>query len=70
MLSSTYAVLGKFTKGFSGVAVETLTPTHGLLGAYATAFVATALTAVPPLLLLLLLWRMQRRQSGAARPAG
>ncbi len=59
MLSSTYALLGKFLKGFSGVMIETLTPTHGLLGAYATAFVATGLTAVPPLLLLLL-WRMQQ----------
>lgn len=61
MLSSTYALLGKFLKGFSGIAVETLTPAYGLLGAYATAFVATGLTAIPPLLLLLLLWRMQRR---------
>jgi PAT family beta-lactamase induction signal transducer AmpG len=60
MLSSTYALLGKFLKGFSGIGIETLTPTHGLLGAYATAFVATGLTAVPPLLLLMLLWRMQR----------
>jgi MFS transporter, PAT family, beta-lactamase induction signal transducer AmpG len=60
MLSSTYALLGKFLKGFSGIAVETLTPTYGLLGAYATAFVATGLTAIPPLLLLLLLYRMQR----------
>jgi PAT family beta-lactamase induction signal transducer AmpG len=59
-LSSTYALLGKFLKGFSGIAVETLTPAHGLLGAYATVFVATGLTAVPPLLLLLVLWRMQR----------
>ena len=60
MLSSTYALLGKFLKGFSGIGVEALTPHYGLLGAYATAFVATALTAIPPLLLLLLLWRMQR----------
>jgi PAT family beta-lactamase induction signal transducer AmpG len=60
MLSSTYALLGKFLKGFSGIAIETLTPSHGLLGAYATAFIATGLTAIPPLLLLLLLWRMQR----------
>jgi MFS transporter, PAT family, beta-lactamase induction signal transducer AmpG len=67
MLSSTYAVLGKFTKGFSGVAVDALTPTHGLLGAYATAFVATGLTAIPPMLLLLLLWRMQRRAFGVQR---
>jgi PAT family beta-lactamase induction signal transducer AmpG len=60
MLSSTYALLGKFLKGFSGMAVETLTPSDGLLGAYATAFVATGLTAIPPLLLLVLLYRMQR----------
>ena len=59
MLSSTYALLGKFLKGFSGIAIETLTPSQGLLGAYATAFVATGLTAIPPLLLLLLLWRMK-----------
>jgi PAT family beta-lactamase induction signal transducer AmpG len=61
MLSSTYALLGKFLKGFSGVAVDALTPTHGLLGAYATAFVATGFTAIPPLVLLALLWRMQAR---------
>ena len=70
MLSSTYAVLGKFTKGFSGVAVDALTPSHGLLGAYATAFVATGLTAVPPLLLILLLWRMQRRELAQVSQAG
>lgn len=61
LLSSTYALLGKFLKGFSGAAVETLTPAHGLLGAYATAFVATGLLAIPPLFLLVLLWRMQLR---------
>ena len=65
MLSSTYALLGKFLKGFSGIAVETLTPSYGLLGAYATAFVATGLTALPPLLLLFLLYRMQRAASDA-----
>jgi len=62
MLSSTYALLGKFLKGFSGVAVEALTPTYGLLGAYATAFVATGLTAIPPMVLLLLLWRIQHKK--------
>jgi PAT family beta-lactamase induction signal transducer AmpG len=65
MLSSTYAILGKLLKGFSGVAVDTLTPTYGLLGAYATAFLVTGLTAIPPLLLIILLWRMQRRQEAA-----
>jgi MFS transporter, PAT family, beta-lactamase induction signal transducer AmpG len=67
LLSSTYAMLGKFLKGFSGVAVDTLTPVHGLLGAYAIAFVGTALTALPPLLLVLLLWRMQRPAREVAR---
>lgn len=61
LLSSTYALLGKFLKGFSGVAVEALTPTYGLLGAYSTAFIGTALTAIPPLILLMLLWRLQTR---------
>jgi PAT family beta-lactamase induction signal transducer AmpG len=73
MLSSTYALLGKFLKGFSGVAVDTLTPTHGLLGAYATAFVATGLTALPPMLLILLLWRLHGREGarhGGAPAAG
>jgi MFS transporter, PAT family, beta-lactamase induction signal transducer AmpG len=70
MLSSTYALLGKFLKGFSGVAVDALTPAHGLLGAYATAFVATGLSAIPPLLLIALLWRLHGRHgSGAAARA-
>ncbi|MBG9389179.1 AmpG family muropeptide MFS transporter [Caenimonas aquaedulcis] len=63
MLSSTYAILGKFAKGFSGATVDALTPSHGLLGAYATAFVATGLTAIPPMVLLVVLWRMQRRSA-------
>ena len=61
MLSSTYALLGKFLKGFSGVGIDALTPGYGLLGAYATAFVATGLTAIPPLLLIMLLWRWHGR---------
>jgi MFS transporter, PAT family, beta-lactamase induction signal transducer AmpG len=68
MLSSTYALLGKFLKGFSGVAVETLTPHYGLLGAYATSFIVTGLTAIPPMLLILVLWRMHGRE-GQAREA-
>lgn len=61
LLSSTYALLGKFLKGFSGAVVEGLTPAHGLLGAYATSFVATGLTAIPPFLLFLLLAHLQGR---------
>jgi PAT family beta-lactamase induction signal transducer AmpG len=65
MLSSTYALLGKFLKGFSGFAVESLTPAYGLLNAYGIAFVATGLTALPPLLLILLLWRLHGRTGSA-----
>jgi MFS transporter, PAT family, beta-lactamase induction signal transducer AmpG len=67
LLSSTYALLGKFLKGFSGAVIDALTPTYGLLSAYAAAFVATGFTAIPPLVLLVLLWRMQMR---AARTSG
>jgi PAT family beta-lactamase induction signal transducer AmpG len=67
LLSSTYAMLGKFLKGFSGAAVDALTPTHGLLGAYAMSFIGTSLTALPPLALIALLWRIQRRRAAAPR---
>ncbi len=66
LLSSTYALLGKFLKGFSGMTVEMLTPSHGLLGAYATAFLATSVMAIPPLLLVVLLWRMQMRSASTS----
>jgi PAT family beta-lactamase induction signal transducer AmpG len=66
LLSSTYAMLGKFLKGFSGSFVEALTPAHGLLGAYATAFVGTGLLAIPPALLFVFLgWAHSRRLKGA-----
>ncbi|HEX7945964.1 MAG TPA: MFS transporter [Phenylobacterium sp.] len=60
LLSSTYAFLGKFLKGFSGAVVDGLTQTQGLMGAYATAWIGTGLTAIPPILLMLLLARLSR----------
>lgn len=66
LLSSTYALLGKFLKGFSGVTVEALARSHGLLGAYAVAFIGTGLMAIPPLLLFLLLWRLHKSPATAA----
>jgi PAT family beta-lactamase induction signal transducer AmpG len=60
LLSSTYAFLGKFLKGFSGEVVDGLSHTQGLMGAYATAWIGTGLTAIPPVLLVLLLARLQR----------
>jgi PAT family beta-lactamase induction signal transducer AmpG len=72
LLSSTYALLGKFLKGFSGAAVEALTPAHGLIGAYQVAWVATGLTAVPPMLLFLWLGRIHKgrlQREASAAPA-
>jgi PAT family beta-lactamase induction signal transducer AmpG len=72
LLSSTYAFLGKFLKGFSGAFVDGLTPTHGLIGAYQVAWIGTGLTAVPPILLFLWLARIhetRRRREAALRPA-
>jgi PAT family beta-lactamase induction signal transducer AmpG len=60
LLSSTYAFLGKFLKGFSGAVVDGLSQTQGLMGAYATAWICTGLTAIPPILLVLLLARLSR----------
>jgi PAT family beta-lactamase induction signal transducer AmpG len=66
LLSSTYAFLGKFLKGFSGEVVDGLSHTQGLMNAYATAWIGTGLTAIPPILLVLLLARLQSRRDAAA----
>jgi PAT family beta-lactamase induction signal transducer AmpG len=60
LLSSTYAFLGKFLKGFSGQVVDGLSHSQGLMSAYATAWIGTGLTAIPPVLLVLLLARLSR----------
>jgi PAT family beta-lactamase induction signal transducer AmpG len=57
LLSSTYAILGKFLKGFSGAVVEGLTPVHGLMPSYAIFFVGAGLVGVPALVLFLILAR-------------
>ncbi|MGO1073801.1 AmpG family muropeptide MFS transporter [Lysobacter sp. CA199] len=55
LLSSFYALPGKFLKGMSGVAVERLAVDHSLLDAYALFFVGTALIGIPALLLCIVL---------------
>lgn len=67
LLSATYAFLGKFLKGFSGAVVEGLSVQHGLMGAYAISFIGTALTAIPPIVLFLLLARIQARRDASTR---
>jgi PAT family beta-lactamase induction signal transducer AmpG len=70
LLSSAYALLGKFLKGFSGVVVDGLTPSHGLLGAYAAAFVGAGLVTLPALVLFVILARLNAKaQSAPLQPA-
>ncbi len=63
LLSSVYALAGKFLKGFSGVIVDGLAARFGLLDAYALLFLGCALIAVPSILLFWLVGR------GVPRPA-
>lgn len=66
LLSSFYALLGKFLKGFSGGAVEMLKTGHDTLTAYALFFAGTAAIGIPALLLCILLERSTRRRLPAA----
>jgi PAT family beta-lactamase induction signal transducer AmpG len=66
LLSSTYAYLGKFTKGFSGVMVEWLAGGRTLLQGYALFFVFSALLGIPALILCILLARITREPTAAA----
>ena len=70
LLSSFYALLGKFLKGFSGVAVEGLQQGRALMEAYAIFFACTAAVGIPALVLCWLLERRVRRaRLVAAAPA-
>jgi len=70
LLSSTYAMLGKFLKGFSGVTVETLAASHGLMSAYAIFFVGAGLIGIPALLLFVLLAKLHTQKFPASADAG
>ena len=60
LLSSFYAMPGKFLKGLSGAAVDGLAKSHALLDAYAIFFIGTALIGIPALLLCFWLVRNAR----------
>lgn len=62
LLTSFYALLGKFLKGFSGAAVEALEPGHGLLGAYAVFFAGTAAIGIPVVILTGILAMQHRKE--------
>ncbi|MBV9549085.1 MAG: MFS transporter [Alphaproteobacteria bacterium] len=61
LLSSAYALAGKFLKGFSGLTVDTLTSQVGRMEAYALFFIGCGAIGVPALLLFWLLDRRHRR---------
>lgn len=61
LLSSFYALLGKFLKGFSGVVVEGLQQGHDLMTAYALFFAGTAAVGIPAVILCWFLEQRNRR---------
>jgi MFS transporter, PAT family, beta-lactamase induction signal transducer AmpG len=63
LLSSAYALAGKFLKGFSGLVVEGLTPTFGLMNAYALFFIGCGVIGVPSLALFAFLNRRKLNPS-------
>jgi MFS transporter, PAT family, beta-lactamase induction signal transducer AmpG len=69
LLSSTYAYVGKFAKGFSGVIVERLAVGRTLLEAYGLFFIGAGLVGVPALVLCVFLARAVRRQAEDRRAA-
>ncbi|HEV7228784.1 AmpG family muropeptide MFS transporter [Brevundimonas sp.] len=66
LLSSFYALLGKFLKGFSGLAVETLQAGRTEMEGFALFFAGTAAVGIPALILC---WMLQYRTKKQAREA-
>jgi len=68
VLSSVYALSGKFLKGFSGILVDALAARFGLLEAYAVFFVGCSLIAIPSVLLFWVVGRGQGRRALSVNP--
>jgi PAT family beta-lactamase induction signal transducer AmpG len=66
LLSSAYVYVGKFAKGFSGVAVEHLAAGRTLLDGYALFFIGTGLLGIPALILCIVLARAMRPETTPA----
>jgi PAT family beta-lactamase induction signal transducer AmpG len=69
LLTSFYALLGKFLKGFSGAIVESLQATSGILGGYAIFFAGTAAIGIPVVLLTAILAAQHRKERLALEAA-
>ncbi|HWA91577.1 MAG TPA: MFS transporter [Rhizomicrobium sp.] len=62
LLASSYALIGKVLKGFSGAVVESLSTQMGLMHAYAIFFVGAGLIGLPAIVLF---WILDGRQRAA-----
>ncbi|MDB5735260.1 MAG: ampG3 [Alphaproteobacteria bacterium] len=60
LLSSAYALAGKFLKGFSGLAIDSMAPAIGRMHAYGVFFLACGAIGIPALLLF---WLLERRKT-------
>jgi MFS transporter, PAT family, beta-lactamase induction signal transducer AmpG len=69
LLSSTYAMLGKFLKGFSGAVVEGLEARFSLMTSYAIFFAGTAAVGIPVVILSILLSHRQGKAKAAQASA-
>ncbi len=67
LLSSAYALAGKFLKGFSGLAIDGMTADMGRMHAYALFFIGCGLLGIPALILFAIL--EHRRPKTAINPA-
>ena len=67
LLSSTYALAGKFLKVFSGAIVDSLSAHIGLMEAYAIFFIGAGLIGTPAIFLFLLLDSRQRAMQVTAQ---
>jgi len=68
LMSSTYALPGKFLKGFSGAVVDSLSMTHTRMDAYAMFYIGAGCIALPGLIFCLIL-AARRRSMGSATAA-
>ncbi|MEI9885612.1 MAG: hypothetical protein WDN08_03780 [Rhizomicrobium sp.] len=70
LLASSYTILGKFLKGFSGQIVESLSAGSDLFHAYAVFFIGCGLVGIPGVILFVVLARIvHNRKEAAPGPA-
>lgn len=69
LMTSTYAILGKFLKGFSGAVVDNFALTHTKMDAYAMFYIGAGAIAIPALVLCVFLVLRQAKPPVTPAPA-